>query len=177
MVELLICSAAEQDYAEALTWYADRDNQAAEGFDAEFDRAIQSIAEAPGRFPPVRRTPPFLPDAAFSLPTGFSESNRPLGRHRRRPHVSKATLLGRSLIWLHKPSPNTAWPQRFGIPAKHALPLHRSRALPLELSRQTGAVGSVEGRRRACFPLQLALCGRSTVANPGSSGSARRTSR
>ena len=51
MVELLISSAAELDYAEALNWYADRDVHAAEGFDAEFDRAIQSIVEDPGRFP------------------------------------------------------------------------------------------------------------------------------
>jgi plasmid stabilization system protein ParE len=47
----LISSAAEQDYAEALSWYADRDIRAAENFDAELDRAIQSIAEHPGRFP------------------------------------------------------------------------------------------------------------------------------
>ena len=47
MIELLISSAAELDYAEALTWYAGRDIQTAEDFDAEFDRAIRSIAEDP----------------------------------------------------------------------------------------------------------------------------------
>ncbi len=51
MVELLISSAAEHDYAEALSWYAERDIRVAAGFDAEFDRAIQSITEDPGRFP------------------------------------------------------------------------------------------------------------------------------
>jgi toxin ParE1/3/4 len=51
MAELRITSAVEQDYAEALTWYAERDVRAAENFDAEMDRAIQSISEDPGRFP------------------------------------------------------------------------------------------------------------------------------
>lgn len=51
MVELLISSAAEHDYAEALNWYAVRDVRAAEDFDAEFHRAILSIAEDPDRFP------------------------------------------------------------------------------------------------------------------------------
>lgn len=51
MVEMAVSSAAERDYAEALTWYAERDERVAEGFDAEFDRAMQTIAEDPGRFP------------------------------------------------------------------------------------------------------------------------------
>jgi toxin ParE1/3/4 len=51
MVELLISSAAELEYAEALNWYANRDIYTAEGFDAEFDLAIQTIFEDPDRFP------------------------------------------------------------------------------------------------------------------------------
>jgi plasmid stabilization system protein ParE len=51
MAELLILAGAEQDYAEALAWYAERSQRAAHGFEAEFERAIQSIQESPQRFP------------------------------------------------------------------------------------------------------------------------------
>ena len=51
MTELVVSSAAEGDYAEALKWYAERSVQAAERFDAELDRAFQSIASDPERFP------------------------------------------------------------------------------------------------------------------------------
>ncbi len=51
MVELLISSAAERDYTEALSWYVERDLQTAKEFDSDFDRVLQSIAEDPARFP------------------------------------------------------------------------------------------------------------------------------
>jgi len=51
MVSLLITSAAEEDFTEALCWYAERSQQAAEGFQAEFERALESIAADPQRFP------------------------------------------------------------------------------------------------------------------------------
>jgi len=51
MGKLLVASAAEQDFAEALRWYAERSPQAAEGFDAEFARALESIKAEPRRFP------------------------------------------------------------------------------------------------------------------------------
>ncbi len=51
MNELLVCSAAEEEYTEALTWYAERSTQAAERFDAEFDQSLMSIADSPERFP------------------------------------------------------------------------------------------------------------------------------
>ncbi|NLX97738.1 MAG: type II toxin-antitoxin system RelE/ParE family toxin [Rhodopirellula sp.] len=51
MVNLVVSSAAEGDYAEALSWYADRSIQTAERFEAEFDRAIETIASDPERFP------------------------------------------------------------------------------------------------------------------------------
>lgn len=51
MSKLLVTSAAEQDFTEALCWYAERSPQAAEGFDAEFARALESIRADPRRFP------------------------------------------------------------------------------------------------------------------------------
>lgn len=51
MSELVITSAAEQDFTEALCWYAERSQQAAERFDAEFRRALDSIKADPRRFP------------------------------------------------------------------------------------------------------------------------------
>ncbi|MDB4766493.1 hypothetical protein OAG71_02265 [bacterium] len=40
MTNVIICSAAEIDYTESLTWYAERSLDAANDFDAEFDRAL-----------------------------------------------------------------------------------------------------------------------------------------
>jgi plasmid stabilization system protein ParE len=51
MVELLITSGAEQDYAESLRWYAERGKAAAEGFEAEFERALDAIAAGPETYP------------------------------------------------------------------------------------------------------------------------------
>ena len=51
MIDLVVCSAAESEYAEALSWYAERSVQAAERFAAEFDQAMETITSAPQRFP------------------------------------------------------------------------------------------------------------------------------
>ena len=51
MIELVVCSAAEGDYAEALSWDAERSVEAAERFDAQFDHALETIASDPERFP------------------------------------------------------------------------------------------------------------------------------
>jgi len=51
MAEVLVCSAAEADFAESLKWYADRSIAAANEFDAEVDRAVSEIAADPERFP------------------------------------------------------------------------------------------------------------------------------
>jgi len=51
MSDVLIGEAAEADYAESLRWYAERSKQAAEGFEAEFARALESIAANPDRYP------------------------------------------------------------------------------------------------------------------------------
>jgi plasmid stabilization system protein ParE len=51
MASVLIGEGAEQDYVESLRWYAERSRQAAEGFEAEFVRALESIAENPDRYP------------------------------------------------------------------------------------------------------------------------------
>lgn len=46
-----VASAAEWDFTEALRWYAERSQRAAEGFDAEFDKALARISADPLRFP------------------------------------------------------------------------------------------------------------------------------
>ena len=51
MIDLVVCSAAEEEYADALSWYAERSVQAAERFDAEIDSALKSISSGPERFP------------------------------------------------------------------------------------------------------------------------------
>lgn len=51
MIDLVVCSVAEAEYADALCWYAERSVSAAERFDAEFDQAMQTIASDPERFP------------------------------------------------------------------------------------------------------------------------------
>jgi len=51
MSKLLVVPAAERDFTEALCWYAERSQQAAEGFLGEFERALGSIEADPGRFP------------------------------------------------------------------------------------------------------------------------------
>jgi len=51
MAKLIFSAAAEGDYIESLTWYAERSVDAANDFDAEFDRALALIASDPERFP------------------------------------------------------------------------------------------------------------------------------
>jgi plasmid stabilization system protein ParE len=43
----LVTSAAEWDYTEALSWYAERSLRAAEGFEAEFAKALDTIGSNP----------------------------------------------------------------------------------------------------------------------------------
>jgi plasmid stabilization system protein ParE len=50
MADVLIAAAAEQDYTEALAWYAERSERAARGFETAFERAIQGIQTDPQRF-------------------------------------------------------------------------------------------------------------------------------
>jgi toxin ParE1/3/4 len=51
MNKLLVTSAAEQDFTDSLRWYAERSRHAAEAFDAEFHRVLQSIGDQPDQFP------------------------------------------------------------------------------------------------------------------------------
>jgi plasmid stabilization system protein ParE len=51
MVEVIVASPAEQEYADSLSWYAERSMRAAEQFEIEFDRALNAIATEPDRFP------------------------------------------------------------------------------------------------------------------------------
>jgi hypothetical protein len=54
-----IISPAENEYTEALCWYAERSQRAAEGFDTEFDKAL-------GLSAPIR--------AAFRFATNDTDS-------------------------------------------------------------------------------------------------------
>lgn len=51
MDDLLITAGAEEDYTASLRWYAERSKRAAEGFEAEFARALEAIAANPERYP------------------------------------------------------------------------------------------------------------------------------
>lgn len=51
MGDVLIAEGAEEEYAESLRWYAARSKPAAEGFEAEFARALEAIAANPQRYP------------------------------------------------------------------------------------------------------------------------------
>jgi plasmid stabilization system protein ParE len=51
MGKVLIGQGAEDDYAESLRWYAERSKPAADGFEAEFARALEAIAANPDRYP------------------------------------------------------------------------------------------------------------------------------
>lgn len=52
MIRLRLAAAAEAEFTEALGWYAERSSRAANDFDADFDHALQTIAQHPDRFPP-----------------------------------------------------------------------------------------------------------------------------
>jgi plasmid stabilization system protein ParE len=51
MDNLLIADAAEEEYTASLRWYAERSKRAAQGFEAEFRRALESISAHPDRAP------------------------------------------------------------------------------------------------------------------------------
>lgn len=51
MVDVLISEGAEEDYIDSLRWYAERSKRAAEGFEAEFARALEVISANPDRYP------------------------------------------------------------------------------------------------------------------------------
>lgn len=51
MTNVRIASAAEDEFADALMWYSERNLSAATEFDNEVDRAIQLISTAPDPYP------------------------------------------------------------------------------------------------------------------------------
>ncbi|MFN8711009.1 MAG: type II toxin-antitoxin system RelE/ParE family toxin [Planctomyces sp.] len=53
MRSVYVCSAAENDFTESLTWYAKQDSDLARQFDSEFDAAMNRIAESPETFPAI----------------------------------------------------------------------------------------------------------------------------
>jgi len=93
MIDLVICSAAEGEYAEALAWYAERSVQAAERFDADFDQALEKIASDPARFPRCDERHHFYLMRHFPYQTNLSPTSGSLGCYRRRAHCTGTTLL------------------------------------------------------------------------------------
>jgi toxin ParE1/3/4 len=51
MANVSFLSAAEQDYQEALAWYQSRSSQAAAGFEATMEVALQRICDSPEMSP------------------------------------------------------------------------------------------------------------------------------
>lgn len=51
MANIVVCSAAENDYTESLKWYAERSVKAANDFETEFGLALHQIVASPERFP------------------------------------------------------------------------------------------------------------------------------
>jgi plasmid stabilization system protein ParE len=90
MADLLVCSAAEGEYTEAFLWYVDQSVQAAERFDAEFARSLESIAPA---IPKVRRPTLLLFDAALSVSNHLPRAQQSMGRDLGDTHRSGAGLL------------------------------------------------------------------------------------
>lgn len=50
MDKLLVAAAAEEEYTDSLRWYAERSTRVAERFEAEFEKALEAIAEYPERY-------------------------------------------------------------------------------------------------------------------------------
>ena len=78
MDNLLIAGAAEEEYTASLRWYAERSKRAAEGFEADFRGALESISAHPDRYPPsvVRRSTQVLPPEAISVSSHLSRGGR-----------------------------------------------------------------------------------------------------
>ena len=53
MSKLRIIAPAEWDFTEALSWYAERSPRAAEGFQSQFEHALEKISSQPVTFPLV----------------------------------------------------------------------------------------------------------------------------
>ena len=53
MIEVSIHPAAEREYEEALRWYYERSPQAAEQFEAEFNKAVDAIAAGSTFYPAI----------------------------------------------------------------------------------------------------------------------------
>ena len=51
MTEVIVTSAAEQDFTASLCWYANQSREIANDFDSEFDRVMQELLLDPERFP------------------------------------------------------------------------------------------------------------------------------
>jgi plasmid stabilization system protein ParE len=51
MTNVILCSAAEDDFATSLCWYAERSAAAATIFDTEVEHALESIASSPQQYP------------------------------------------------------------------------------------------------------------------------------
>ena len=65
-----VCSAAEKDFTESLTWYAKKDSDLARQFDA----ALNRIAESPDAFPAIDERHGYMQMGRFPFLIIFREA-------------------------------------------------------------------------------------------------------
>ena len=97
MADITVCSAAEEDYTQSLCWYAERSIEAAQDFDAEFDRALLQITADPERFPLCDDRHRYFLMQRFPFRIIYRIVGSDYRCHCRRPRISLAQLLGRSV--------------------------------------------------------------------------------
>jgi plasmid stabilization system protein ParE len=51
MADVLITQGAEDDYTQLFLWYAERSQQVASSFEAEYEKALESIGANPDYYP------------------------------------------------------------------------------------------------------------------------------
>ena len=71
MTDIRIDVAASRDFEDSFVWYAERSESAAFGFEAEFERMLQSIQKGSWQISIARQNPPLLFHAAVSVSNNF----------------------------------------------------------------------------------------------------------
>lgn len=56
MAEIFFCSAAQEEYADAMLWYAEHSHHDAEEFEYAIENTLKDIAQDPDRFPKCDQT-------------------------------------------------------------------------------------------------------------------------
>jgi len=99
MAEILFGSAAQQEYADALVWYAERGIPIAEDFELAIENALKDISQDPDRFPKCDRTYRFYIVRRFSFSDHLSSQQQRDLYYLHRSHCPRYALPKRSLKW------------------------------------------------------------------------------